>query len=194
MTQDHVSHKYGFFKEIAPRYRKQLLGELSLIKNQEPPISNALREIAAAENSVASHAGKYQDDIDHAFEKMFSVLQECKQMMKEEAAEHYSSITDIMEHQKEYLEEVQSEIREVASSLNTSIEDDDQNIFSKLESSMIQIKKLKEKLKAVPLTLTNPQVLAIQSVNIETLQCYICLLYTSPSPRDATLSRMPSSA
>ena len=25
-------------------------------------------------------------------------------------------------------------------------------------------------------------------------QAYICLLYTSPSPRDATLSRMPSSA
>ena len=24
--------------------------------------------------------------------------------------------------------------------------------------------------------------------------CYLCLLYTSPSPRDATLSRMPSSA
>ena len=26
------------------------------------------------------------------------------------------------------------------------------------------------------------------------LSCHICLLYTSPSPRDATLSRMPSSA
>ena len=25
-------------------------------------------------------------------------------------------------------------------------------------------------------------------------ECYACLLYTSPSPRDATLSRMPSSA
>ena len=25
-------------------------------------------------------------------------------------------------------------------------------------------------------------------------QCHSCLLYTSPSPRDATLSRMPSSA
>ena len=25
-------------------------------------------------------------------------------------------------------------------------------------------------------------------------QCEVCLLYTSPSPRDATLSRMPSSA
>ena len=30
---------------------------------------------------------------------------------------------------------------------------------------------------------------------INSLQCIkICLLYTSPSPRDATLSRMPSSA
>ena len=26
------------------------------------------------------------------------------------------------------------------------------------------------------------------------VEFYICLLYTSPSPRDATLSRMPSSA
>ena len=25
-------------------------------------------------------------------------------------------------------------------------------------------------------------------------KCHVCLLYTSPSPRDATLSRMPSSA
>ena len=31
-----------------------------------------------------------------------------------------------------------------------------------------------------------------KNVNVETKLC--CLLYTSPSPRDATLSRMPSSA
>ena len=30
--------------------------------------------------------------------------------------------------------------------------------------------------------------------NSERKQSYDCLLYTSPSPRDATLSRMPSSA
>ena len=28
----------------------------------------------------------------------------------------------------------------------------------------------------------------------KTVRFYVCLLYTSPSPRDATLSRMPSSA
>ena len=31
-------------------------------------------------------------------------------------------------------------------------------------------------------------------VKLLTRECYVCLLYTSPSPRDATLSRMPSSA
>ena len=30
--------------------------------------------------------------------------------------------------------------------------------------------------------------------NAEAMKAQICLLYTSPSPRDATLSRMPSSA
>ena len=31
-------------------------------------------------------------------------------------------------------------------------------------------------------------------INIQYTHCKDCLLYTSPSPRDATLSRMPSSA
>ena len=33
-----------------------------------------------------------------------------------------------------------------------------------------------------------------QILSPQSLQWMICLLYTSPSPRDATLSRMPSSA
>ena len=35
---------------------------------------------------------------------------------------------------------------------------------------------------------------AKQMENIFHTQCTICLLYTSPSPRDGLLSRMPSSA
>ena len=35
---------------------------------------------------------------------------------------------------------------------------------------------------------------SLQSSITPTSQSWVCLLYTSPSPRDATLSRMPSSA
>ena len=31
-------------------------------------------------------------------------------------------------------------------------------------------------------------------ITLEDWELWVCLLYTSPSPRDATLSRMPSSA
>ena len=31
-------------------------------------------------------------------------------------------------------------------------------------------------------------------IELKSLKYYFCLLYTSPSPRDATVSRMPSSA
>ena len=34
----------------------------------------------------------------------------------------------------------------------------------------------------------------IDEVNAKRLKYYTCLLYTSPSPRDGLLSRMPSSA
>ena len=41
------------------------------------------------------------------------------------------------------------------------------------------------------LVLANPR---IRLVLFAASTAYLCLLYTSPSPRDATLSRMPSSA
>ena len=42
--------------------------------------------------------------------------------------------------------------------------------------------------KGVPATTT------VAELEVEQPRIYFCLLYTSPSPRDATLSRMPSSA
>ena len=43
------------------------------------------------------------------------------------------------------------------------------------------------------LTFTYPEI-GNTGINFEDSESNTCLLYTSPSPRDATLSRMPSSA
>ena len=58
-----------------------------------------------------------------------------------------------------------------------------------------------KKLSLIPLTISIPLTGALSQENIRinvpstfTVGISTCLLYTSPSPRDATLSRMPSSA
>ena len=54
-------------------------------------------------------------------------------------------------------------------------------------------KSLKTKTKIIPFEVTDYESLA-EHVNTAWNWNGRCLLYTSPSPRDATLSRMPSSA
>ena len=56
------------------------------------------------------------------------------------------------------------------------------------DDQRISILELSETLKVADASTTAPVILPDAYVNID------CLLYTSPSPRDATLSRMPSSA
>ena len=51
-----------------------------------------------------------------------------------------------------------------------------------------------EKLQLIPLLVITPLVFLGGSFYSVNMLPPICLLYTSPSPRDATLSRMPSSA
>jgi hypothetical protein len=41
MTNEHASHEYGFFEKVAPKYRKKIATELSLIKTQNLSISSA---------------------------------------------------------------------------------------------------------------------------------------------------------
>ena len=57
-----------------------------------------------------------------------------------------------------------------------------------------------EALKKINLDIKKGEIIALLGPNgagkttLISIICGICLLYTSPSPRDATLSRMPSSA
>ena len=58
------------------------------------------------------------------------------------------------------------------------------------------IEERRQRIDLVRSSLSNPKVTASEQVRqiLEAFNIEACLLYTSPSPRDATLSRMPSSA
>ena len=186
MTQEHANHKYGFFKEVAPKYRKNLLSEYANVKTQEIAVSATLKEVVDAENSVVSHAGKCHSDIDRAFDDMLSALEECKQAMKDEANEHYQSFAVIFESMKQQLEKVQDELKEVSSSVIGSVQDDDQHFMEKVESIMIKIKNLLRKVETVPLKVTEPQLLTAQAVGMDIVVRYfktLCSLHNLACPK-----------
>ena len=174
MTKEHASHEYGFFKEVAPKYREKVANELSLIKTQKLSISSALGEIAAAESSVADHAQKCQDDVELAFEELILVLQTCKQAMKDEAAAYYSSLAGVFDQQKENLKKIQSKIEPVISSVDTTLQDDDQSFFARLEATFERISSLQRNFQAISLTVPKPHLIVMQTDHdIDVLEQYM---------------------
>ncbi|MCG8624865.1 MAG: hypothetical protein MJE68_23060, partial [Proteobacteria bacterium] len=174
MTKKHACHEYGFFEEVAPKYRKKVANELSQIKTQNLSISSALGEIVATESSVADHAQKCQDDVEHAFEKLISVIQTCKQAMKDKATAYYSSLTGVFDQQKENLKEIQSKIEPVITSVDTTLQDDDQGFLARLEATFERISSLQKNFQAVSLIVPEPQLIVMQSDHdIDVLEQYM---------------------
>ena len=91
-------------------------------------------------------------------------------------------------------------IDDIAKSLDIGCDDlikfgDDK---AKLSSSLLESLEKKENGKLILVTAISPtpagEGKTTTSVGLVDGLCHICLLYTSPSPRDGLLSRMPSSA
>ena len=140
---------------------------------QRLSVSNALGEIAAAESSVTDQAQKCQDDVEHIFEEMISVLQTCKQAMKDEATAYYSSLTGVFDQQREQLKDIQSKIESVISSVDTTLQDNDQSFLMRMESTFERISNPQKKFQAISLTVTKPQLIAMQAVDAESVTQYM---------------------
>ena len=84
-----------------------------------------------------------------------------------------------------------SEIEEVDAELgNPNCKLTNPVVFETLD----KMKPLVEASKDTEFMIRSEDILTIADPTQEVIDKYICLLYTSPSPRDTLLSRMPSSA
>ena len=176
MTTEHSSHEYGFFEKVAPKYRKKVTNDLLQIKAKKSSISSILGKIAATESSVADHAQKCQDDVEHAFKELFSVLQTCKQAMKDKATAHYSSVAGVFDQQKEKLKEILNKIEPTITSVDTTLQDNDQSFPMRLETTFERISDLQEKVQAGSgsLTVPKPHLIAMQAHhNFDKLKQYL---------------------
>ena len=119
---------------------------------------------------MADGAQECQNDVEHAFEELFSVLQTCKQEMKDKATACYSSLAGVFDQQKENLKDIQSKIESVVTSVDTTLQDDDQGFLVKLESTFERIGNLQKRIQDTSLTVAKPQLIAIQAIGSDPLK------------------------
>ena len=170
MSKEHASHTYGFFAEVAPKCRKKVISELSLIETQQSSISTALGEIEAAESSISDHAERCQDDVEHAFDELISVLQTCKQAMKDEATVYYSSLNGVFDRQKEKLKDIHGKIESVVTSVDATLHDDDQGFLVRLESTFERISNMQKRIQGLSVAVAKPQLIATQAIGSNALK------------------------
>ena len=190
VSDNHKSHKYGYFKDLAPKYRDNVCNLLSLVKNQGASISNALAETVRTKATVSSHAVKCQDDIDHAFDGLFSILRECKEVMKAEVAAYYNSRISQYEQQENQLKQAEDELNDVITSVEATVQEKDQTFLLNVEGTVMKMKHLQEKLEIVPNTVTRPQVLVAQVVDLELFQKFVakgCFVHKAADPMMCTI-------
>ena len=194
MSKQHAKHEYGFFAEVAPSYRKKLGSQKSQITAQESSISNALGEIEAAETNVENHAQKCQEDVESTFEEMISVLQTCKQAMKDEVTAYYGSLTGVFDEQKEKLKAIQSKMKSVVASIDTTVLDDDQSFLARMDSTFERISNLQKKFQAASLTVAKPQLLAMRAVEVDSITQYMktkCSLFKLADANMCSVDSLP---
>ena len=161
-----------------------------MVKNQEMATVNALKEIEAAEKSVASHARICQDSIDHAFEEMSSILLDCKTALKQEASEHYESLTGIFREQTNQIKEIHNELQEISTSADHIMKADDQNFLKKANAVIIEVKMVQQKLRSAPMIVNGPELLGTKAVATSSLLKFMkanCRLYKLPDPKKCVL-------
>ena len=90
--------------------------------------------------------------------------------MKDEATVYYSSLTGVFVQQKERLKDIQSKIKSVVTSVDTTLQDDDQNFLERMESTFKRISNLQKKCQTVSLTVAKPRLVAMQAVGADALQ------------------------
>ena len=94
---------------------------------------------------------------------MISVLQNCKQAMKDEATAYYSSVTGVFDQQKERLKAVLHQAESAVTSIDANLQDDGHNFFERLESTFERIDCLQKEFQT-PLTVAQPHLIAIQAL------------------------------
>ena len=114
--------------------------------------------------------------------------------MKDEATAYYSSLTGVCDQQKERLKDIQSKMKSVVASVDTTLQDNDQSFLMKMESTFERIYNLQKKFQAVSLTVPKPWLIKLRNFDAKEFQQIMKTKWFFCKPPDVKMCFIDSSS
>ena len=190
MSKEHMEHEYDYIEKAAEKYRQKHKEGLQITKDFKETLSQVNSQISKVEERIALEETANQEEIDHAFEKLYNTLEENKRSMKSQLAQKYqAALNNLLKHKHE-TESIQAETAHVATLIEGVLQGKDEVLLSQEELVATNIKKLQKQVEQFPLTVSEPQLPVPEITNSNTLQKYLdeCnFLYTPADPKNCTI-------
>ena len=87
--------------------------------------------------------------------------------------QHTTAPTGVFDQQKEKLKNIQSKIESVVTSVDTTLQDDDQGFLVRLEPTSERISDLRKRIQGVSLAVAKPQLIATQAISSDALKNFV---------------------
>lgn len=184
-TQDHATHKYGFFKEVADEYRRKINSEFELVRSYKLSISRTLEEVKTVQSDMDEQEKHTKKEIDITFEELPSVLQKWRDELTKKPELHYLSAATIRKSQEDQLEKALSELSMLKATVDDCIQDDDdQATITNADSVLMKISSTHRKLQTTLVSVAKSQPLALQYISTEAFKHHLmseCFLHRPAS-------------
>ncbi len=173
MNNEHTGHKYDYIKKVAEKYRKVHDERLQMTKKFKETLSQVCLQISKVETRIAAKENASQEEIDRAFEVLYTKLEENKCSMKRELSQKCQLALECLYKQKQETESIQAEVAHVTTLIEGTVQGEDETLVSQEELVATNIKKLQKQVGQLPLTVSEPQLPIPEIMSKETLQIHL---------------------
>ena len=185
MSKEHAEHRYSYIGEIAEKYRRKYEERLQTTREFSERLHKACLQISVVEDRVSSEEAANQEEIDRAFEELYTIQEENKRLLKRKLNQEYQSALDYLVKQKRETKSVQAETAHVSMLIESVLRRANEVVLAQEELVEKNVKKVQKQIEQLPLTVSEPLLPVAEIVSCETLRQYLDttnFLYTPAEP------------
>ena len=150
---DHAGHKFDFVKGITDAFREEVLASLLPLRDTHASVSTAIRRVEDSKKEIRDQGTDIATTINKSFKELRTILDECEQVLLQQAQEVVGRKVDVLDRQQEDLQLALATLDSLVGFVEGTVENasDEEFISMKLQMTS-QVQKVSREYKDVKLS------------------------------------------